>query len=138
MRGSASTLPCIELAITRGEIPEDLQSAFTFACFTTEAYRSFCFLRNSANSSIDSPTGEAHGVLVGEYADLLQKKFPSSGPIYIDVSTERRYSQAGCSRLKVMIWQDGVRLSAGDAPRKQGAQFGINYCRDGLPPRSLS
>jgi len=89
-------------------------------------------------AAIDSPTGEAHGVLVGEYADLLQKKFPGSGPIYIDVSTERRYSQAGCSRLKVTIWQDGVRLSTGDAPRKQGAQFGINYCRDGLPPRSLS
>ena len=89
-------------------------------------------------AAIDSPTGEAHGVLVGEYADLLQKKFPGSGPIYIDVSTERRYSQAGCSRLKVTIWQDGVRLSTGDAPRKQTAQFGINYCRDGLPPRSLS
>ena len=89
-------------------------------------------------AAIDSPTGEAHGVLVGEYADLLQKKFPGSGPIYIDVSTERRYSQAGCSRLKVTIWQDAVRLSAGDAPRKQGAQFGINYCRDGLPPKSLS
>jgi len=89
-------------------------------------------------AAIDSPTGEAHGVLVGEYADLLQKKFPCSGPFYNTASTERRYSQAGCSRLKVTIWQDAVRLSAGDAPRKQGAQFGINYCRDGLPPRSLS
>src|SRR5262245_32448923 len=89
-------------------------------------------------AAIDSPTGEAHGVLVGEYAELLQKKFQSSSPIYIDVSTERRYSQPGCSRLKVTIWQDGVRLSTGDAPSKQGAHFGINYCRDGLPPKSLS
>ena len=38
-------------------------------------------------------------------------------------------------------WQDGVQLpnyGAGgvQAPRRQTIDFGINYCRDGQPPRS--
>jgi hypothetical protein len=43
----------------------------------------------------------------------------------------------------VRFWQDGVQLpnyGAGGllAPRRQTIDFGINYCRDGQPPRSLS
>jgi len=59
------------------------------------------------------------------------------------VSTEKRYAQPGCSRLNVRFWQDGVQLpnyGAGgvQAPRRQTIDFGINYCRDGQPPQSLS
>lgn len=89
-------------------------------------------------AAIDSPAGVAHGVLTGDIADAITQKFKSSTPIFIDVTTQKRYAQAGCSRLTVLFWQDGVLLPGAAAPRKQTIEFGINYCRDGLPPRSLS
>ncbi len=89
-------------------------------------------------AAIESPTGAAAGVLVGDMADAITQRFKASSPIYIDVSTERRYKQAGCSRLKVLFWQEGVLLPGAPSPRKQTIEMGINYCRDGLPPKSLS
>ncbi len=46
-------------------------------------------------SALDAPDGEAHGVLVGEVADAISKRFNATTPIYIDVSTEKRYAQPG-------------------------------------------
>ena len=89
-------------------------------------------------AAIDAPTGEAHGMLVGEIADAITQRFKGTSPIYIDVTTERRYAQQGCRRLKVRFWQDGVQLPGAPAPRRQTVDFGINYCRDGQPPKSLS
>lgn len=89
-------------------------------------------------AAIDAPDGQAHGLLTGDLADAITKRFNGTTPIYIDVSTERRYAQAGCSRLKVRFWQDGVQLPGVPAPRRQTIDFGINYCRDGLPPKSLN
>lgn len=89
-------------------------------------------------AAIDSPAGVASGVLIGDTADAITRQFRGSSPIYIDVSTERRYAQAGCSRLKVLFWQEGVLLPGSPSPRKQTIEMGINYCRDGLPPKSLS
>lgn len=89
-------------------------------------------------AAIDTPSGETHGVLVGEIANAITQRFRGTTPIFIDVTTERRYAQAGCSRLKVRFWQDGVQLAGVPAPRRQTIDFGINYCRDGQPPRSLS
>jgi hypothetical protein len=89
-------------------------------------------------AAIDTPNGQAQGVLVGEIADAITQRFKGATPIYVDVTTERRYAQAGCSRLKVRFWQDGVQLPGVPAPRRQTIDFGINYCRDGQPPRSLT
>ena len=89
-------------------------------------------------AAIDSPAGVAYGVLIGDTPDAITRQFKGSSPIYIDVSTERRYAQAGCSRLKVLFWQEGVWLPGAPSPRKQSIEMGINYCRDGLPPKSLS
>ena len=88
-------------------------------------------------AAIDTPSGQAQGVLVGEVADAITQRFQGTTPIYIDVSTERRYAQAGCSRLKVSFWQDGVQLPGAPSPRRQTIDFGIDYCRDGRPPKSL-
>ena len=88
-------------------------------------------------AAIDSPAGAAHGVLIGAIADAITQRFRATSPVYIDVTTERRYRQAGCSRLKVSFWQDGVLLPGASSARKQTIDMGINYCRDGLPPRSL-
>ena len=88
-------------------------------------------------AAMHAPSGQAQGVLVGEVAEASTQRFQGTSPIYIDVSTERRYAQAGCSRLKVSIWQDGVQLPGSPSPRRQVIDFGIDYCRDGQPPKSL-
>jgi len=88
-------------------------------------------------AALQSSDGAAHGVLTGKVADAITERFAATSPIYIDVSTEKRYRQPGCSRLKVLFWQEGVRLPEAQAPRKQTIEFGINYCLDGLPPKSL-
>ena len=88
-------------------------------------------------AAIDAPGGAAHGVLSGAMADAITRRFKAASPVYIDVWTERRYRQAGCSRLKVSFWQEGVLLPGALASGKQTIDMEINYCRDGLPPRSL-
>ncbi len=88
-------------------------------------------------AAIQASDGAAHGVLTGEIADAISKRFSATTPIFVDVTTERRYAQAGCSRLKLSFWQDGVLLPGAKSPRKQTIEFGINYCLDGLPPKSL-
>ena len=87
-------------------------------------------------AAIDAPDGQAHGVLAGPLAEAITRRFGASSPIHVDVSTLRRHAQPGCSRLNVRFWQDGVRLPGSAAPRRQTVDFGIDYCRDGLPPRS--
>ena len=87
--------------------------------------------------ALQATDGQAHGVLTGEMADAISKRFGATSPIYIDVTTERHYRQAGCSRLKVVFWQDGVLLPGASGPRRQTMDFGINYCLDGRPPQSL-
>ena len=87
--------------------------------------------------ALQSADGQAHGVLSGEMADAITKRFGATSPIYIDVATEKHYAQPGCSRLQVRFWQDGVLLPGATTPRRQTMDFGINYCLDGRPPQSL-
>jgi hypothetical protein len=89
-------------------------------------------------AALQSPDGTAHGVLTGAMAEAITQQFRASSPVLIDVTTTKRYQQPGCSRLKVLIWQDGVHLPDATAPRRQTIEFGIDYCLDGLPPRSRS
>ncbi|WP_265941856.1 hypothetical protein [Dechloromonas sp. A34] len=88
-------------------------------------------------AALQSVNGEAHGILSGEIADALTLRFSATSPIYIDVTTEKRYAQAGCARLNVRLWQDGVLLPGASSPRRQTMDFGINYCLDGRTPQSL-
>ena len=69
-------------------------------------------------AALQSAEGTAHGVLTGEIADAITRHFEATSPIYIDVSTERRYREPGCSRLKVLFWQEGVKLPGVTAPRQ--------------------
>ncbi|MDR1424966.1 MAG: hypothetical protein LBI92_10265 [Azoarcus sp.] len=87
--------------------------------------------------ALNAKDGEAHGVLVGEMAEAITGHFAATSPIFIDVTTLKRYRQAGCARLNVTFWQEGVRLPETKTPRRQTVEFGINYCLDGLPPKSL-
>jgi len=87
--------------------------------------------------ALQASDGQAHGILIGESADAISQRFKANTPISIDVTTDKRYRQPGCSRLKVTFWQDGVWLPDAQAPRKQSIEFGINYCLEGMPPKSL-
>lgn len=87
--------------------------------------------------AIDSSQGQAHGRLKGELADAIGRQFSTSAPINVDVVTLICYTEEGCRRLSVLIWQEGVRLRQGDPGSRQSVEFGINYCRSGLPPQSL-
>ena len=87
--------------------------------------------------ALQATDGQAHGVLTGEMADAITRRFGATSPIFIDVTTEKHYAQPGCSRLKVTFWQDGVLLPGALSPRRQTMDFGINYCLDGRPPQSL-
>ena len=88
-------------------------------------------------SAIDAPDGKAHGILTGELAETITRHFKATSPIHVDVGTEKRYAQEGCRRLKVSFWQDGVLLPNATVPRRQTIEFGIDYCRDGMAPKSL-
>ncbi|MCD9026706.1 hypothetical protein LDO26_00565 [Luteimonas sp. BDR2-5] len=88
-------------------------------------------------AALRAPDGRATGVLSGALADGISQRFQASGPILIDVTTVHRYVQPGCARLNVAFWQDGVLLPGAGAPQRQTIDFGINYCLDGSPPRSL-
>lgn len=88
-------------------------------------------------AALRASDGQAQGVLTGDVAEAITQRFNATSPVYIDVTTERRYQQAGCSRLNVLFWQEGVLLPGAKVPRKQTISFGINYCLDGLPPKSL-
>lgn len=88
-------------------------------------------------AALRATDGKAYGILTGEIADAITQRFRAASPIYIDVSTERKYAQPGCARLKVSFWQEGVLLPGAASPRRQTVDVGINYCLDGLPPRSL-
>lgn len=91
--------------------------------------------------AIDAPDGQAHAVLVGASADAITAKFKATSPIFVDVSTLKRYSQEGCRRLRLALWQDGVLLPGAlgtNGPQRRSVAFDLNYCRDGSPPASLS
>ena len=91
-------------------------------------------LMRQALQAID---GTASGVLTGESANAISRRFQTQSPIHIDVRTERRYAQHGCARLRVLFWQDGVLLPGADKARRQSIEFGIDYCASGEPPASL-
>ncbi|MBK7562761.1 MAG: hypothetical protein IPI21_00020 [Propionivibrio sp.] len=115
-----------------------LLAAFATAVLADDVVRSpVSDARPVMLAALQSVNGEAHGILSGEIADALTQRFAATSPIYIDVTTEKRYAQAGCARLNVRFWQDGVLLPGASSPRRQTMDFGINYCLDGQPPQSL-
>ena len=115
-----------------------LTTCATFACVHPFERTPVADARPLMISAIDSPAGVASGVLIGDTAEAITRQFKGTSPIYIDVSTEYRYAQVDCSRLKVMFRQEGIVVPGATSPRTQSIEMGINYCRYGLPPKSLA
>jgi hypothetical protein len=132
------------LLLRTGEMPMKpvyavaLLAAFALPVFADDVLRTpVPDARPLMLAALQATDGQAHGVLTGEMADAITRRFGATSPIFIDVTTEKRYAQPGCSRLKVTFWQDGVLLPGATTPRRQTMDFGINYCLDGRPPQSL-
>ncbi|MEQ7989578.1 hypothetical protein [Xanthomonas hortorum] len=88
-------------------------------------------------AALRAPDGRASGILGGELAEGIGRRFQASGAIFIDVTTVHRYVQPGCARLNVTFRQDDVLIPGAATPERQTIEFGINYCLDGSPPASL-
>jgi hypothetical protein len=114
-----------------------LALAFAAAAQPPDGRPHFQDLREILVAAIDVPRGEARGVLVGDLATSVTRAFDASGSILLDVSTERRYRQPGCSRLKLTVSQEGVLLPGEATRRTKTVDVSLNYCRDGTPPHSL-
>lgn len=83
--------------------------------------------------ALDAPDGKAKGIVEGKEANAIHTATGASDPVRAEVSTIKKFSQEGCSRL-------AVRLVQPNAPTKEGgkADFALNYelnlCRNGTPP----
>lgn len=76
--------------------------------------------------------GEAHGVLTGEAAARIARRFDSAAPIEIDVHRLHALPQEGCTRLEVSTRQAGVLQ--GTTRADQAFTWELDYCRDGTFP----
>ncbi len=95
-------------------------------------------IRTLMVAAIDAPSGRATGTLADPLAQALRARFNATGPVLVEVSTLKRYRQAGCRRLNVRFRQDGVTLPDASRAGPQTVDFGIDYCRNGSAPASRS
>lgn len=83
--------------------------------------------------AMDSPDGASMRIIEGQEADKIHAVTGASDPVRAEVSTIKKFSQEGCSRL-------AVRLVQPNTPMKEGGKtdFALNYelnlCRNGMPP----
>ena len=89
-------------------------------------------------AAFDAPDGAAAGVLTGPTAAAISQRFGTTSPILVDVQTLHTLPQPGCRRLQVRFSQQDVQLPGSPAPRPQVMEFGVDFCRDGHPPRSVA
>lgn len=83
--------------------------------------------------ALDSKTGTASGVVTGSMSDRFKQTTRSSAPVTADVSTLKRFRQPGCSRLALVLKQEGVPTKGGKfVPFLM--RYELNVCRDGNPP----
>lgn len=94
-------------------------------------------LRPLLVTALQARDGRAQGYLVGRDVQRIGAYFRTESPIVVDVTTLKRYRQAGCSRLRVDFRQRGVVLPGETKPQDKYVGFGLNYCLDGNPPKSL-
>ena len=89
-------------------------------------------------AAFDAPDGAAAGVLTGPTAASISQRFGTTSPILVDVQTLQPLPQPGCRRLQVRFSQQDVQLPGSPAPRPQVMEFGVDFCRDGQPPRRVA
>lgn len=88
-------------------------------------------------AALQSPQGTAVGIFGGPMFRMMREHFKTDAPLLVDVTTIQRYAQPGCARLNLQISQQAVRMTATAAPEDRFVDLGLNYCTDGMPPKSL-
>jgi hypothetical protein len=87
--------------------------------------------------ALNSPDGTAKGIVEGAVADKIHATTGAYDPVRAEVTTIKRYKEAGCSRLAVKLIQPNT-------PTKEGPKtdFALNYeldmCKNGQPPNGVS
>ena len=76
--------------------------------------------------------GSARGVMVGEAAAYVWRKFGFAAPIEIDVRALHALPQPGCRRLEVTTRQQNVREQG--RREDKTLTYQVSYCRDGRFP----
>ncbi|WP_299159652.1 hypothetical protein [Accumulibacter sp.] len=90
-------------------------------------------LKQHLIAAIDAPDGRSDGELSGRMAEFFKGQTRSPAPVRVQVTTLRKFAEAGCARLEATLIQD-------DVPTKDGkriplaVRYELNLCRDGQPP----
>ena len=90
-------------------------------------------LKHHLIAAIDAPDGRSDGELSGRMAEFFKGQTRSPAPVRVQVTTLRKFAEAGCARLEATLIQD-------DVPTKDGkriplaVRYELNLCRDGQPP----
>lgn len=104
-----------------------------FFSATTAHAQSAASVKDMLMQALNSKDGTAKGIVEGKEADAIHAATGSNDPIRAEVTTLKRFKQAGCSRLAMKLIQPNT-------PTKQGVKvdFALNYelnmCKNGLPP----
>lgn len=85
-------------------------------------------------AAINSLDGSAHGVMVGEVAEVMLKRMGSANPIEVDVRTLHDLPQTGCKRLEVTTRQKAVIEPGKKLPEDKSLIYKVSFCGNGKFP----
>jgi len=89
-------------------------------------------------AAINSPSGVAQGVMVGEVVEVMLKRMGSANPIEVDVRALYDLPQAGCKRLEVITRQKAVIEPGKKLPEDKLLAYKINFCANGRFPEQAT
>ena len=92
-------------------------------------------LRGAFMNAMNAPDGRYEGRLTGTTAAALQRRFATSAPFFIRVSTIHQFKQPGCKRLQSNIFAPESSIKRTDGTSAPfDFDFQLNLCPNGQPP----
>lgn len=98
-------------------------------------------------TAVNSFNGKAVGVIGGAHARFLKQNAHIDSNLVATVTTKFRYKEKGCSRLHIdfafqtppaaSVVRPGVQSVATVKKQPELPWVEMNYCKTGLPPKSL-
>jgi hypothetical protein len=80
--------------------------------------------------------GTAAGLMVGPIADHFTTTLQSKAPLKARARVLKRFQEAGCARLELVLTKDHVNTPKGMTSAVMTSQ--MNYCVNGKPPEGVS
>lgn len=84
--------------------------------------------------ALDAPDGKSKAILRGPMFDMAKKYFDARGNLVAIVTRTKRYRQAGCGRLQIVLHQLGVLDPVSKERKTRASVFGLDYCPNGKAP----